>query len=131
MELYKWGMSMRKIEKSYFPVFVSLLWAWVFWFLPSLILAISIYCHNYEYDNKNIFIEKGLLRKTHQSIPLYRILDISADENIFRYGKIGIHDKTKYVELKYVKRPLRITQNLRDYSENASRNNNVSRTEFF
>ena len=122
---------MNKIEVSYIPVGISLLWSWIFWFIPSIFKALSIHHLSYTYDEKNLIINKGIMNKVQQIVPFYRITDIRADQNIFNYGNIIIHDKTKIVVLKYVSYPLIISDELREIWERARKNENVVHNEIF
>ena len=48
-------------------------------------------------------IEFGIFNKNQFIIPLYRIINLTANDNIFNFGYIRIVDKGQTILLKYVK----------------------------
>lgn len=77
----------------------------------------------YYYDNDKLIVKKGVFSKTQQIVPLYRIINIVANENIFKYGTIYIRDKEQTVLLKYVKSPKEEMIKLSEKWELAKMNN--------
>ena len=59
----------------------------------------------YNYNDEKLIVEKGVFNKYQQVVPLYRIINITADENIFNYGTIYIKDKEQLIRLKYTHNP--------------------------
>ena len=72
----------------------------------SFIIPIYYYLklshYKYYYNNERLIIEKGIINKQQQIVPLYRIVNMTATENIFNYGTIYIKDKQQLIVLKYV-----------------------------
>ena len=56
----------------------------------------------YYYNNEKLIIETGVINKKQKIVPLYRIVNITAVDNIFNFGKIYIKDKMQTIVLKYV-----------------------------
>lgn len=56
----------------------------------------------YYYDNEKMIIETGIFNKRQCIVPLYRITNITAQDNIFNYGCIYIQDKQQLLVLRYV-----------------------------
>ena len=73
-----------------------------------LILIIPLYYYlilrnsKYYYNDEKMIVETGILNKKQNIIPLYRIVNITARDNIFNFGEIYIKDKQQTIVLKYV-----------------------------
>lgn len=73
-----------------------------------LILIIPLYYYlilrnsKYYYNNEKMIIETGIINKKQNIVPLYRIVNITARDNIFNFGEIYIKDKEQTIVLKYV-----------------------------
>ena len=110
----------KKEEKGYYYMRISKIpftvWLTIFMIFtilssgilfPLLVVPICIYfiltsC-KYYYNNEKMIIETGVFNKKQFIVPLYRIVNITAQDNIFNYGSVFIHDKQQILELKYVK----------------------------
>lgn len=114
---------MKEIKKSYLQVIVSVWWGWIFIFIPNLIFLLKIMCEKYSYDDDNIYITIGILNKTQKTIPFYRIIDITANQNIFNYGKLIIRDKKKVVIIENVEAPIDVSNQLLKYVAKGKENN--------
>ncbi len=74
-----------------------------------LVLIIPLYYYldlkyrKYYYNDEKMIIETGIFNKTQKIVPLYRIINITAQDNIFNFGRIYIKDKEQTVVLTYVK----------------------------
>lgn len=77
----------------------------------------------YYYNDEKLIVEKGVFNKTQQIVPLYRIVNITANENIFNFGTIYIRDKEQCILLKYVKSPKSEMLKLSEKWEKAKKNN--------
>ena len=73
----------------------------------TLIIPICYYFKlkncKYYYNNEKLIAETGVFNKKQKIVPLYRIININAQDNIFNFGTIFIRDKEQTVVLKYVK----------------------------
>ena len=94
-----------------------------------LIFLVPLCCYfilnncKYYYNEEKLIIETGVLNKQQRIVPLYRIVDITAQDNIFNFGKIYIRDKEQVVILKYVKQSKREMIKLIEKWENAKKQN--------
>lgn len=77
----------------------------------------------YYYNNEKLIIETGIFNKNQNIVPLYRIVNITAQDNIFNFGKIYIQDKGQTVVLKYVERSKAEMLNLVEKWEEAKKSN--------
>ena len=59
--------------------------------------------YKYYYNDTKLMTETGIFNKKQIIIPLYRIINITAKDNIFNFGYIRIEDKGQTIILKYVK----------------------------
>lgn len=72
------------------------------------VLIISLYYYfvlntcKYYYNEEKIIVETGIFNKRQYIIPLYRIVNIKAQDNIFNFGTIYVQDKNQTILLKYV-----------------------------
>lgn len=77
----------------------------------------------YYYNDVKMIVETGVFNKKQKIVPLYRIVNISAEDNIFNFGKIYIRDKEQTVILKYVKYSKKEMLQLIDKWEQAKKQN--------
>lgn len=77
----------------------------------------------YYYNDEKLIVEKGTFNKTQQIVPLYRIVNVTANENILNFGTIYIRDKEQCILLKYVKSPKSEMLRLSEKWEKAKKNN--------
>lgn len=73
----------------------------VFFIIPAYYYDLLNKC-KYYYNNEKLIIEYGIFNKQQKIIPLYRIINITAQDNIFNFGVIRIEDKGQNLLLKYV-----------------------------
>lgn len=122
---------------NYYNITISKFWL-VFWLIIGvlfsfatmfLILLVPLYYYlvlkncKYYYDDNKIIIETGVLNKKQNIIPLYRIINITAEDNIFNFGRIYIKDKGQVIILKYVKNSKHEMLQLVEKWENAKKQN--------
>ncbi len=94
-----------------------------------LILTVPLYYYfalknsKYYYNDKKMIVETGILNKKQNIIPLYRIVNITARDNIFNFGEIYIKDKQQTIVLKYVNHSKEEMLKLIDKWEIAKREN--------
>lgn len=122
---------------NYYNITISKFWL-VFWIIIGvlfsfatmfLILLVPLYYYlvlkncKYYYDDNKIIIETGVLNKKQNIVPLYRIINITAEDNIFNFGRIYIKDKGQVIILKYVKNSKHEMLQLVEKWENAKKQN--------
>ncbi len=109
---------MEQIKTTYKALIPSLCWSWILAFIPTGIKALDIWSKKYTYDENQIIIKTGILHQKQESIPFYRISDISATQNIIdsalKCGDITIFDKTKIRKIEYIENPDEIATKLRN-----------------
>jgi len=104
---------MRSIQKSYLPAIFSLLWSWLLLFIPSVAIALRVSFARYEFDSKMMVINTGVLKKKTVSIPFYTVGSVSANGNIFNYGRLIITTKEhRAVSIPYVQNPSAVAEEL-------------------
>lgn len=126
-------MNYYNIGISKIPFIVWLIIAIVFTFFSAgtlfLILIVPLcFCFvlkncRYYYNDEKMVIETGVFNKKQFIVPLYRITNITAQDNIFNYGKIYIHDKGQTIVLKYVDHSKMEMLTLTEKWENAKKQN--------
>lgn len=107
------------MEKDYYYIKISHFW-FIFWLVISILLTlvtfgagiitfiIPAYYYDlfksikYCYNDDKLIVQFGIFTKYQNVIPLYRIINITARDNIFNFGFIRIEDKGKTILLKYV-----------------------------
>lgn len=93
------------------------------------ILIISLYYYlilkncKYYYNEEKLIIETGVFNKKQKIVPLYRIINITAVDNILNFGKIYINDKGQTLILKYVNHSKEEMMKLTENWENAKKQN--------
>ena len=76
-----------------FPIFI----------IPAYYYDLLKNC-KYYYNDTKLFTETGIFSKKQLVIPLYRIINITAKDNIFNFGYIRIEDKGQtIIEMKLYK----------------------------
>ncbi len=108
------------MKENYYYIKISKFWT-IFWLVISiliilgtegkgfLIIIIPAYYYDllknckYYYNDDKLMIEFGIFNKNQFIIPLYRIINLTANDNIFNFGYIRIVDKGQTILLKYVK----------------------------
>ena len=126
--------------EEFYNIKVSKFWA-IFWLIISIFLAfgnitigvisliIPAYYYDllknckYNYNNEKLIIEFGIFNKQQRIIPLYRIINITAQDNIFNFGIIRIEDKGQTLLLKYIKNSKKEMMKLVEKWENAKNKN--------
>lgn len=103
-------------------IFFSIATFFLIFVIPICYYFILKSC-KYYYNNERLVIETGILNKKQRIIPLYRIINISAQDNIFNYGSIYIRDKEQTIILKYVDHSKNEMLKLTEKWEIAKRNN--------
>ncbi len=81
--------------------------------LPTLLISsvIPICCYlilencKYYYNDEQLVVETGVFFKKKKIVPLYRVVKISAEDNIFNFGKIYIKEREQVIILDYVSHP--------------------------
>lgn len=104
---------------NYYNIEINKFW-FVFWLVLGILMTLASggsmflilivpLCYyfilkncRYYYNNEKLIIETGVINKKQKIVPLYRIVNITAVDNIFNFGKIYIKDKMQTIVLKYV-----------------------------
>lgn len=128
------------MNKDYYYIPISRYW-FIFWLVVSIILTLLSFgimflllivplCFyfilkncKYYYNNDKLIVEEGVFNKKQFIVPLYRITNITAEDNIFNFGCIYIQDKGHTIKLNYVKCAKNEMMRLNDYWEKAKNNN--------
>lgn len=77
----------------------------------------------YYYNDEKMIIETGVLNKKQRVVPLYRIVNVTAQDNIFNFGNLYIQDKQQTVVLKYVNHSKQEMLQLMEKWESAKKQN--------
>lgn len=104
---------------EYYNIKLSKFW-FIFWIVISILLTIASYgalfltllvplwwflilkTSKYYYNNEKLIIETGILNRKQKVVPLYRIVNITARDNILNFGELYIYDKGQKLILKNV-----------------------------
>lgn len=125
---------------NYYYIDINKFW-FIFWFVIAIILTLASagtmffllivplcyyfilkYC-KYYYNDEKLIIETGVFNKKQRIVPLYRIVNITARDNILNFGEIYIKDKQQTVVLKYVDHSKEEMIKLTEKWENAKKEN--------
>lgn len=105
---------------NYYNIEISKFW-FVFWIVISVILTLAssgglfltllvpawwfliLKMSKYYYNDEKLIVETGIFNKKQRIVPLYRIVNITARDNIFNFGELYINDKGQTLVLKNVK----------------------------
>lgn len=125
---------------EYYNIELSRFW-FIFWIIISVILTLAssgalflillvpvwwlliLKRSKYYYNDEKIIVETGIFNKKQKIVPLYRIVNITARDNIFNFGELYINDKGQTLVLKYVKHSKDEMTKLITVWENAKKNN--------
>lgn len=125
------------MNNNYNYIKISKFWL-VFWIILGILLSFSTaflilivpLCYyfilkncKYYYNDEKMIVEKGVFNKIQYIIPLYRIKNITAQDNIFNFGNIYIQDKGQTIILKYVDHSKFEMMKLTEKWENAKKTN--------
>lgn len=104
---------------EYYNIKLSKFW-FIFWIVISILLTVASYgalfltllvplwwflilkTSKYYYNNEKLIIETGILNRKQKIVPLYRIVNITARDNILNFGELYIYDKGQTLILKNV-----------------------------
>ncbi len=113
------------IKKTNLPVIIwcAILCFTIYGLIYPLCLYFIIKSCKYYYDNEKLIIETGVFIKRQNVVPLYRIINITAQDNIFNYGFIRIQDKGQILLLKYISHSKEEMMKLTEKWENAKKQN--------
>ena len=105
---------------NYYNIEISKFW-FVYWIVISVILTLAssgglfltllvpawwfliLKMSKYYYNDEKLIVETGIFNKKQKIVPLYRIVNITARDNIFNFGELYINDKGQTLILKNVK----------------------------
>ncbi len=127
---------MKEIKKSYLSVIWFALWGWVLLFIPTIVRFLKIKTRKYYYDDKNIYVQKGVFRKQYSSFPLIKIENIHTTSNILGNGtiKLSVSARGNYPHLKdleFVKGALNVQNELNEAIEIARKQHGVKAVDTF
>lgn len=77
----------------------------------------------YYYNEEKLIVETGVFNRKQKIVPLYRIVNITARDNILNFGEIYINDKEQTIILKYVNHSKEEMIKLTEKWENAKKQN--------
>ena len=125
---------------NYYNIEISKFW-FVFWIVISVILTLAssgglfltllvpawwfliLKMSKYYYNDEKLIVETGIFNKKQKIVPLYRIVNITARDNIFNFGELYINDKGQTLILKNVKHSKDEMTKLITKCENAKKEN--------
>ena len=122
------------MKEYYIPISNTIFIIWLiisilFWTGFFIFIPITLYYYfllkscKYYYNDEKMIVETGIFNKKQNIIPLYRIVNITAQDNIFNFGTIYIRDKEQTIILKYVKNSKQEMLKLIDKWEEAKKQN--------
>ena len=127
MENYKY-IELNKFWFVFWLV-ISLLFVVASFGTLFLMLLIPLYYYlvfktsKYYYNDEKLILETGIISKRQKIVPFYRIVNITAEDNILNFGKIYIRDKEQLVILSYVDNSKKQMLNLIEKWETAKKDN--------
>lgn len=125
---------------NYYTIEINKFW-FVFWLIIGILLTLASkgnmffilivpLCYyfilkncKYYYNDEKLIIETGVFNKKQKIVPLYRIINITAIDNILNFGKMYINDKGQTIILKYVNHSKEEMMKLTEKWENAKKQN--------
>ena len=113
------------IKKTNIPIIIwsIILALTVYGLIYPLCLYFIIKNCRYYYNDEKLIVETGVFNKKQNIVPLYRIINITAQDNMFNYGSIYIKDKEQTIVLKYVMHSKEEMLKLVDKWESAKKQN--------
>lgn len=125
---------------NYYNIEINKFW-FVFWIIVGILLTLATsgtmflilivpLCYyvilkncKYYYNDEKLIAETGVFNKKQKIVPLYRIVNITAEDNILNFGRIYIDDKGQTLVLKYVNHSREEMIRLIEKWENAKKQN--------
>lgn len=125
---------------NYYNIEINKFW-FVFWIIVGILLTLATsgtmflilivpLCYyvilkncKYYYNDEKLIVETGVFNKKQKIVPLYRIVNITAEDNILNFGRIYIDDKGQTLVLKYVNHSREEMIRLIEKWENAKKQN--------
>ena len=125
---------------NYYSMEINKFW-FIFWLVISILLTITsigtlflllivpLYYYfilknsKYYYNDEKLIVETGVFNKKQKIVPLYRIVNITAVDNILNFGVVYIKDKEQTIILKYVNHSKEEMMKLTEKWENAKKQN--------
>mgnify|MGYP004523279829 FL=1 len=125
---------------EYYNIELSKFW-FIFWSVLGIILTLAssgglfvvllvplwryliLKTSKYYYNNEKLIVETGILNKKQKIVPLYRIVNITARDNILNFGELYINDKGQTLILKNVNHSKEEMIKLTTKWENAKKEN--------
>ena len=126
--------------ENYYNITLNKFW-FIFWLVITglltllsfgslfVLLIIPLYYYlvlktnKYYYNDEKLIVEEGIINKKQNIVPLYRIVNITAQDNILNFGRIYVKDKEQTVILKYVDHSKNEQLKLTEKWENAKKQN--------
>lgn len=119
-------------EKDWRGIVPSLIWFWLM-FVPPILRALDIATTSYSVDMDAGILEykHGFLNRRQDNIDLYRIKNISANENLLTGGKITITNQDSSITiLPYILHTNRMSVQLRNIANKKRQDQSVRPLEF-
>lgn len=101
------------IEKDPKPIKLSLIWSWILLFLPTLAIWIDYKGRQTRVEDGALILTSGSLSKTHKSVDLFRIKNVSAEESPLTAGKITVTSSEGVNVIPHVKNVEQTSRQLR------------------
>lgn len=118
------------IEIDWRGLIPSLLWSWIIAWIPSMYIAVLIYMTSYKIENGMLTYKSGIISRKYRNIDLYRIKNLSAEDNLISGGKLFITDTNGTpITLPYVKNAGSVANQLRTLVNNERENKHVNAQE--
>lgn len=119
------GRTMN-IETTPKPVKISLFWSWILLFLPSLAFWFDYKGRQTRVEDGTLILTTGSLSKTHKSVDLFRVKNISAEESPLSAGKITVTSSEGVDTIPYVKDVEQTSRQLRQLVNEAREKHGVA-----
>ena len=114
------------IETTPKPVKISLFWSWILLFLPSLALWFDYKSRQTRVEDGALILTTGSLSKTHKSVDLFRVKNVSATESPTGAGKITVTSSEGVDTIPYVKDVEQTSRQLRKLVNEAREKHGVA-----
>ncbi|MBC2262814.1 PH domain-containing protein [Listeria sp. FSL L7-0091] len=118
---------MKEIKPTYTWIISSMLWSWCLAFIPTIITTLKMARTKYIISDTHLVMITGLVHSKRESIDLYRIRIVTANQTAWGYGNITIidQDSISYV-LRYINNANYIANVIKEKSRTACKNRNFT-----
>ncbi len=124
------NVNKKELEKNYLAGILGMsIGEWILTLTTVVYLifpVLRVHLQSVKYDDKRVYVNKGILSKTHEILELYKLQNIEAESNIFGYGKINFIEKNKVITVRYIKNPTSAITEMLDLKDEAQSKRNMS-----